>query len=216
MADLTQPDPVDVALHVLLTQPSYAAQMLITTARLLEMDAAHPLTGPDLERAIDVAADAILRTLPNVVACDSMQRFYRALPDRPAAVTRGEYAPHLRLAALALDTVRGARMSFTCCGRLMAREGSKYVCGKCGAWTDPGTADGGDPREEPADPDHGAGAAELLARCAQDYAAAEAQRHVGDVPPMSPELIALATEATEATEAAEAAEAAADLGNGPA
>ncbi|GAQ64076.1 hypothetical protein [Streptomyces scabiei] len=102
-----QPSPVDVALDVLLNQPSYAAQMLITTARLLEMDSGHPLTGVDLERAIDIAADTILRTLPDVVAEDSIGRMYRALPDRPASVTRGAYAPHLRLAAIALDTVRG-------------------------------------------------------------------------------------------------------------
>lgn len=106
MPDLTQPNPVDVALKVLLDTPSYAAQMLITTARLLEMDPSHPLTGIDLERAIDIAADTILRTLPDVVATDSINRMYRALPDRPASVTRGAYAPHLRLAAIALDTVR--------------------------------------------------------------------------------------------------------------
>ena len=102
-----QPSPVDEALRVLLDTPSYAAQMLITTARLLEMDATVTLTGPSLERAIDIAADTILRTLPDVVAEDSMSRMYRALPNRPASVTRGEYAPHLRLAAIALDTVRG-------------------------------------------------------------------------------------------------------------
>ena len=106
MPDLTQPDPVDVALDVLLNQPSYAAQMLITTARLLEMDPGHPLTGVDLERAIDIANEAILSPLPDVVAADSINRMYRALPNRPASVTRGAYAPHLRLAAIALDTVR--------------------------------------------------------------------------------------------------------------
>ncbi|MCL6733316.1 hypothetical protein [Streptomyces neyagawaensis] len=199
MPDLTQPDPVDVALQVLLTQPSYAAQMLITTARLLDMAPTDPLTGPGLERAIDVAADAILRTLPNVVACDSMQRLYRALPDRPAPLTRGEYALRLRRAAKNLDAL-GARMDFTCCGRPMDRDGSQYVCGKCGSYTDPGTASGHTLGPEPADPDHGAEAAELLARCADDYAAAEAQRHAGDAPPLDPGLIALCAESAEATE----------------
>ncbi|MEI5522514.1 hypothetical protein WB388_18085 [Streptomyces brasiliscabiei] len=99
MPDLTQPSPVDVALKVLLDTPSYAAQMLITTARLLEMDAAVALDGPSLERAIDIAADTILRTLPDVVAEDSIGRMYRVLPDRPASVTRGEYALLLRRAA---------------------------------------------------------------------------------------------------------------------
>jgi hypothetical protein len=27
----------------------------------------------------------------------------------------------------------------TCCGQPMTRDGSQYVCGKCGAWCDPGT-----------------------------------------------------------------------------
>jgi hypothetical protein len=26
-----------------------------------------------------------------------------------------------------------------CCGRPMDRDGSQYVCGKCGGWIDPGT-----------------------------------------------------------------------------
>ncbi|MFF7259494.1 hypothetical protein ACFZCL_04260 [Streptomyces sp. NPDC008159] len=200
MPDLTQPDPVDVALQVLLTQPSYAAQMLITTARLLEMEPTDPITGPGLERAIDVAGDAILRTLPDVVACDSMQRLYRALPDRPAPITRGEYALHLRRAAKNLDALGGARMDFTCCGRPMHHDGSQYVCGKCGGFTDPGAPSGHALREEPADPDHRVGAAELLSRCADDYAAAEAQRHVGDGPLLDPGVTALCTESAEATE----------------
>ena len=193
-----QPSPVDVALDVLLNQPSYAAQMLITTARLLEMDPWRPLTGVDLERAIDIAGDAILRTLPDVVAADSMQRMYRALPDRPAPLTRGEYALRLRQAAKNMDTLGGAAMSQTCCGRPMRYDGGQYVCGKCGAWTDPGTHGQPALRQEPADPDHHVGAAELHARCAGDYAAAEARRHAGDEPPMDPELTALAAEAAEA------------------
>ena len=27
----------------------------------------------------------------------------------------------------------------SCCGRSMRRDGSQWVCGKCGAWVDPGT-----------------------------------------------------------------------------
>ena len=96
MPDLTQPDPVDVALRVLLDQPSYAAQMLITTARLLEMDPGQPLTGIALERAIDIATETILNPLPDVVAADSITRMYRALPDRTMPTTRAEYALRLR------------------------------------------------------------------------------------------------------------------------
>jgi hypothetical protein len=196
--DLTEPNPVDVALKVLLDTPSYAAQLLITTARLLEMDPTQPLTGLARERAIDIASDAILRTLPDVVARDSMQRMYRALPDTPAPITRGEYALRLRQAATNMDTLGGTRMDFTCCGRPMRREGSQLVCGKCGAYTDPGTHGGSTLRQQPADPDHGAGPTELLARCADDYATAAARRHAGDEPSVSPELTALAIEAAEA------------------
>lgn len=199
MPDLTQPDPVDVALDVLLNQPSYAAQMLITTARLLEMDPTHPVTGLDVERAIDIAGDAILRTLPDVVAADSMQRMYRALPDRPAPLTRGEYALHLRQAAKNVDTLGGARMSLICCGRPMRHDGSQLVCGKCGAYADLGAHGEKALRQVPADPGHPVGPAELLARCANDYKAAKARRRAADEPPMSPELRALAAEAAEAT-----------------
>ncbi|MFZ4206792.1 hypothetical protein ACOZE4_18340 [Streptomyces griseoincarnatus] len=98
MADLTQPPDIDVALRVLLEQPSYGAQVLIVTARMLEMDATQPLTGLARERALDIAADTILRTLPEVVARDSMARAYRAMPPL-ADITRGEYALRLRAAA---------------------------------------------------------------------------------------------------------------------
>ncbi|WP_371579449.1 hypothetical protein [Streptomyces sp. NBC_01314] len=51
----------------------------------------------------------------------------------------------------------------------------------------------------PAGPGTRATAAELLAEAAADYAAAEAQRHAGDEPPMDSGLTALAAEAAEAT-----------------
>ncbi|MBU5946778.1 hypothetical protein [Streptomyces sp. PAM3C] len=96
--DLTQPPDIDVALRVLLEQPSYGAQVLIVTARMLELDAPHPVTGLARERALDIAADTILRTLPEAVARDSMDRAYRAMPPL-ADITRGEYALRLRAAA---------------------------------------------------------------------------------------------------------------------
>ncbi|MBD9703398.1 hypothetical protein IHE56_15170 [Streptomyces sp. ID01-12c] len=53
---------------------------------------------------------------------------------------------------------------------------------------------------EPAGADARASSAELLALAAADFAAAEAQRHVGDTPPpLSKELTGLAAEAAEAT-----------------
>jgi hypothetical protein len=109
VADTTQPDQIDVALKVLLAEPTYAAQTLTKLAGLLQLDPGQPMTGRDLERAIDIAAEAVLTRLPDVVARDSMQRMYRALPDRSATVTRGEYALLLRQAAKDLDAVRGDR-----------------------------------------------------------------------------------------------------------
>ncbi|MFJ2007028.1 hypothetical protein [Streptomyces chartreusis] len=97
--DLTQPDPVDVALRVLLTEPSYAAQTLITTARMLEMDAARPMTAAAREHAMDIAVDTILSTLPEAVNLDSVKRVYGALPPLAPTGTRGEYALRLRQAA---------------------------------------------------------------------------------------------------------------------
>lgn len=99
MPDLTQPDPVDVALRVLLTEPSYAAQTLIVTARVLEMDATRPMTARAREHAIDIAADTILSKLPDPVCKDSIARLYRVLPALAPPATRGEYALRLRAAA---------------------------------------------------------------------------------------------------------------------
>ncbi len=95
MPDLTQPDAVDVGLRILLDQPSYAAQVLITLARVLEFDHSHEMTGLVRERA----ADTILRTLPDVVARDSLARAYNAMPALTLDATRGQYALLVRTAA---------------------------------------------------------------------------------------------------------------------
>lgn len=99
MPDLTQPDPVDVGLRVLLDQPSYAAQVLITLARVLELDARQEMTGLVRERAVDIAADTILRTLPDVVARESRARAYAVMPALTLDATRGQYALLVRAAA---------------------------------------------------------------------------------------------------------------------
>src|SRR5689334_22636476 len=70
----TQPPDIDEALRRLITQPSYGAQVLTVTARMLEIDAVQPLTGLAREHALDIAVDAILRTLPDIVCRDSMAR----------------------------------------------------------------------------------------------------------------------------------------------
>ena len=99
MANRTDPDPVDVALRVLLTEPSYAAQTLIVTARMLEEDHASPMTALAREHAMDIAIDSILGNLPEAVGYDSVRRVYRALPPLAPLTTRGEYALRLRQAA---------------------------------------------------------------------------------------------------------------------
>ncbi|MFE6486611.1 hypothetical protein ACFVGN_27260 [Streptomyces sp. NPDC057757] len=99
MPDPIQPDPVDEGLRALVTEPSYAAQVLNATARLLELGAPESLTVLACERALDVAADGILRTLPEVVHRDSLARAAAVLPLITEGITRGEYALQLRDAA---------------------------------------------------------------------------------------------------------------------
>lgn len=94
----THLSPEDVALRRLIEQPSYGAQILVVTARMLEMDAAEAMTGLAYERALDIAADIIVGQLPDAVSEDALDRVYRVRPPI-AAVTRGEYALRLRAAA---------------------------------------------------------------------------------------------------------------------
>ncbi|MEU3507930.1 hypothetical protein ABZ733_08360 [Streptomyces longwoodensis] len=99
MADLTQPPDIDEALRRLIEQPSYGAQILIVTARMLEMDAAEPTTWTARRRAWNIAIDAVLGRLPEAVRHDSIERAQRALPDLTGSITRGEAALRLRAAA---------------------------------------------------------------------------------------------------------------------
>lgn len=94
----TQPDPRDEALRRLIDEPSYAAQVLKTTARLLEMDPTVPMTDAALGRATNIAADTVLQKLPDVIRRDSLDRAAAAVPDL-TGITRGEAALRLRAAA---------------------------------------------------------------------------------------------------------------------
>jgi hypothetical protein len=96
-----QSDATDVALRTLLEQPSYAAQTLTVAARVLELDAAQPITGAARQHAIDIAAEAILGKLPPVVRWESRTRLDSALPPL-TPISRGEYALLLRAAAKGL------------------------------------------------------------------------------------------------------------------
>lgn len=97
----TQPDPTDEAVRRLLEQPSYGAQVLIVTARMLEMDPAQPMTARAGGLAMQIAVDAVLAPLPQVVRDDSFERATRALPEL-TGITRGEAALRLRAAARSL------------------------------------------------------------------------------------------------------------------
>jgi hypothetical protein len=97
----THPDPTDEALRRLIEQPSYAAQVLIVAARMLEMDSAQPMTGRAGGLAMNIATDAVLTPLPHVVRADSIARARRVLPDL-SGITRGEAALRLRAAAKGL------------------------------------------------------------------------------------------------------------------
>lgn len=98
----TQPDPIDVALRTLLDQPTHAARILTTLARLLEVDAHEEMTGLVRERLADVAADTTLHTLPDTVAHESRTRAYAAMPPLALDTTRGQYALLVRTAARSL------------------------------------------------------------------------------------------------------------------
>lgn len=97
----TQPTLTDEALRRLIEQPSYGAQVLIVTARMLEMDPTEPMTGRAGHMAVNIAIDTVLKPLPQAVRDDSVDRATRALPDL-AGITRGEAALRLRKAAKAL------------------------------------------------------------------------------------------------------------------
>ncbi len=97
----TQTDPTDVALRRLIEQPSYAAQVLIVMARMLEMDGTQLMSPVARRCALDIATDTVLGTLPEVVLRDSLERAHRVMPDLSDG-TRGEAALRLRAAARSL------------------------------------------------------------------------------------------------------------------
>lgn len=80
-------------------EPSYAAQVLILTARILDMTPTEPLTPPALDRALRTAITAILQTLPAAVEHDAVQLATAALPPAHAGETCGEHAIRLRTKA---------------------------------------------------------------------------------------------------------------------
>lgn len=111
MADPTQPPDTGEALRTLVEQPSYAARLLVFTARLLERDPAEPMTNRAGGLAMTMAIDAVLGRLPQAVRDDSVARATGAMPDLSGDITRGEAALRLRATAknLGMSPPRCAR-----------------------------------------------------------------------------------------------------------
>ncbi|KMS71319.1 hypothetical protein ACH49_24815 [Streptomyces leeuwenhoekii] len=96
-------EPREVSTTTVLTEPSYAAQVLTVAARVLRL---HDSTGPvdpwNVHDALTTGEQAVLTTLPESVRTDASTRARAALPPI-TRISRGEYA--LRLA----DAAKGLR-----------------------------------------------------------------------------------------------------------
>lgn len=93
---LSQPDE---ALRQIQAQPSYASQILLTTAAVLRIQAGRTLHPRVLDIALGFGADAIVGELPMAVQLDALDKARAVLPPVDDTVTHGEYA--LRLDATA-------------------------------------------------------------------------------------------------------------------
>jgi hypothetical protein len=91
--DLTHRKPV--AEQVLRTQPSHDTRVLTAAARLLDMDADAPMTELARRRAMDIAADSVLRGLPVAARCRAFDKANARLP-KAGQLTRGQYATCIR------------------------------------------------------------------------------------------------------------------------
>ncbi|WP_069625344.1 hypothetical protein [Streptomyces niveus] len=88
----TPPTQADEALRQIQASPSYAQQVLLTTAAVLRIQAERVLHPRVLDIALGFGADAIVGELPTAVQLDAMDRARAALPDVGNTVTHGEYA----------------------------------------------------------------------------------------------------------------------------
>ncbi|MEV0090429.1 hypothetical protein [Streptomyces sp. NPDC050738] len=99
MPERTDHQPPPEGAHRVLPGPSYAAQMLLVTARILEMTPLLPLFAPVLDEALRIAAAAILHRVPAVVEQDALRLATAALPPVHPGETCGEHAIRLRTTA---------------------------------------------------------------------------------------------------------------------
>lgn len=98
MSHPSYPTQADEALRRIQAEPSYAAQILLTTAAVLRIQSERPLHPRVLDIALGFGADAIVGMLPMAVQLDAMGKARAALPEVDDSVTHAEYA--LRLDAI--------------------------------------------------------------------------------------------------------------------
>ncbi|MFC9682703.1 hypothetical protein [Streptomyces sp. NPDC056948] len=94
-------EPREPSTTSVLTEPSYAAQILTVTARLLGFTA-QTINIWQLERDLTTAADAVCGTLPEAVRHDASTRARASLPPLPLGTQAHDYAEQLRSAATGL------------------------------------------------------------------------------------------------------------------
>ncbi|MEU6070555.1 hypothetical protein ABZ864_40480 [Streptomyces sp. NPDC047082] len=85
-----------------LPQPSYVAQALTVTARILDMHPADRLGPTVLDDALRTGIRAITATLPSPVRTDVHRIVHASLPPASLKDTQGQYAAQLRETANAL------------------------------------------------------------------------------------------------------------------
>ncbi|GGX99179.1 hypothetical protein [Streptomyces fructofermentans] len=94
-------DAIGAALDALLGRPSYAQQVLLEAAALLETDPDEPITNCVWEQVLEWAARATFDGLPDAVRSDSLATATAALPPT-SDLTHGQYAGLLRSTAARL------------------------------------------------------------------------------------------------------------------
>lgn len=86
-----------------LTQPSYAAQILTVAARILDMHPAEPVNRAVANAAVNIAVTAITATLPEAVRDAAITRAANVRPVADSG-TCAHYADTLRACATHIDT----------------------------------------------------------------------------------------------------------------
>ena len=98
--DRIHPTPLDEALARILSEPSWAQQILTATAVTLATEEPFLVaTTADIDSVLTSVAELLLSGLPEVVADEAMERAASALPMPGPRETQSTYALRLRAAA---------------------------------------------------------------------------------------------------------------------